>query len=154
PLAVLGWREFSTPNAETYATGHGDQRTLQLADGSRLSLDALTKVEVTLARNERRIELVSGRMNIEVAKDPERPLRVRAAGSTVTALGTVFTVERGAQAVVVTLVEGRVAVRREQGRPLEMTPGQQLTLDRTGGASLRDRVDTEQALAWREGKLI
>jgi transmembrane sensor len=154
PLAVLGWSRFRAPEAEAYATGHGEQRTLVLADGSRLSLDALTRVEVTLARAERRIELVSGRMNIEVAKDPERPLRVQAAGSTVTALGTVFTVERGPDAVVVTLVEGRVAVRRAQGGPLEMRPGQELTLDPARGTSLRDSVDTEQALAWREGKLI
>lgn len=154
PLAVLGWMRFRAPEAQAYATGHGEQRTLLLADGSRLSLDALTRVEVTLARTERRIELVSGRMNIEVAKDPERPLRVWAAGSTVTAIGTVFTVERGAQAVVVTLVEGRVAVRRARGGPVEMRPGQELTLAPNGQASLRERVDTGQALAWREGKLI
>ncbi len=154
PLAVFGWRRFGTPEAEAYATGHGEQRTLMLADGSRLSLDAMTRVAVTLARAERRIELTSGRMNIEVAKDPERPLKVRAAGSTVTALGTVFTVERGTEAVVVTLVEGRVAVRREAGGALEMKPGEELTLDPGGKASLREQVDTEQALAWREGKLI
>lgn len=153
PVAILGWQTFSAPEAQAYATAHGEQRNLVLADGSRLSLDALTEVQVTMARAERRIELVSGRMNIEVAKDPERPLRVRAAGSTVTALGTVFTVERGPQ-VVVTLVEGRVAVRRAAGRPLEMKPGQQLIVDQGGRASLRDKVDTEQALAWREGKLI
>lgn len=154
PVALFGWRQFGTPEAQAYATGHGEQRTLVLADGSRLSLDALTKVEVTLARTERRIELVSGRMNIEVAKDPERPLRVMAAGSTVTAIGTVFTVERAAKAVVVTLVEGRVAVRRVKGDRLEMKPGQELTVDAAGKASLRERVDTDQALAWRDGKLI
>lgn len=154
PVTILGWRRFSTPDTETYATGHGEQRTLMLADGSRLSLDALTKVEVTLARTERRIALVSGRMNIEVAKDPERPLRVMAANSTVTAIGTVFTVERGVEAVVVTLVEGRVAVRRAQGRPVEMKPGQEMTVAPSGRASLREGVDTNQAMAWRDGKLI
>lgn len=153
PLAMLGWQKFAAPQAQAYATAHGEQRTLVLDDGSRLSLDALTEVQVTMAHAERRIELVSGRMNIEVAKDPERPLRVRAAGSMVTALGTVFTVERGPQ-VVVTLVEGRVAVRRAEGRPLEMKPGQQLIVDQGGRASLRDKIDTEQAMAWREGKLI
>jgi transmembrane sensor len=154
PIAVLGWRRLNTPEAQIHATGHGEQRTMVLADGSRLSLDALTRVEVTLSRDQRVIELASGRMNIEVAKDPERPLRVRVAGSTVTAMGTVFTVERDPDAVVVTLVEGSVAVRRERASTVQMKPGQELTLAQSGGATLRDHVDTEQAVAWREGKLL
>lgn len=154
PLAVLGWQKLSAPETHAYATGHGEQRTIVLADGSRLSLDALTRVEVALSRDQRVIRLASGRMNIEVAKDPERPLRVKAAGSTVTAIGTVFTVERDPKAVVVTLVEGSVAVRRERAGTVRMTPGQELTLVQGGRATLRERVDTEQALAWREGKLV
>lgn len=154
PLAVLGWQQFSAPEAQVHATGHGEQRTIVLADGSRLSLDALTRVEVALSRDQRVIELASGRMNIEVAKDPERPLRVKAAGSTVTALGTVFTVERDPKAVVVTLMEGSVAVRRDRASTVQMKPGQELTLAQGGRATLRERVDTEQALAWREGKLL
>ena len=53
------------------------------------------------------------------------------------ALGTVFTVERGDRAVVVTLVEGSVAVGRERARTLRMRPGQELTLMQGGQATLR-----------------
>ena len=154
PAAGIAWWRLREPPEQVYATGHGEQRTILLADGSRLTMDALTSVRVAFSRDIRAIELERGRMNVEVAKDPERPLRVRAGGSTVTALGTIFTVERTAPAVVVMLVEGSVAVGRERGRPLRMQPGQELTLFEGGRATLREHVDTEQALAWREGKLI
>lgn len=154
PLAVVGWWRLQAPAEQAYATGHGEQRTILLADGSRLSMDALSRVKVAFSRELRAIALEAGRVNVEVAKDPQRPLLVRAGGPTVTALGTVFTVERAAEAVVVTLVEGRVAVGRERARTLRMQPGQELTLMQDGRTTLREHVDTEQALAWREGKLI
>jgi transmembrane sensor len=154
PLAAVGWQRLQAPDERTYATAHGEQRTIVLADGSRLSMDALTQVTVALSRDLRVIELEGGRMNVEVAKDPERPLRVKAAESTVTALGTVFSVERAPQSLVVTLVEGKVAVRSGQGRALTMAAGQELTLGPGAAVALREDVDAEQALAWREGKLI
>lgn len=154
PAAGIAWWRLRGAPEQVYATGHGEQRTILLADGSRLSMDALTSVRVAFSRDLRAIELVRGRMNVEVAKDPGRPLRVRAGGPTVTALGTIFTVERTTPAVVVTLVEGSVAVGRVRGQSLRLQPGQELTLMQSGRATLREHVDTEQALAWREGKLI
>ena len=73
-----------------------------------------------------------------------------------TALGTVFTVERERQNLVVTLVEGKVAVSAGIANevPIEMTSGQELTLSNTGKAALRSGIDPELALAWREGKLV
>ena len=154
PAAVYGWFRLRSPAEEMFETAHGEQRTIVLTDGSRMSMDARTQVKVAFSSRLRAIYLIAGRANFEVAKDPERPLRVRADGRTVTAIGTAFTVERAADAVVVTLVEGRVVVGRGDARPISMAAGQQLTLADTGAASLRESIDGEQALAWREGKLI
>lgn len=154
PLGVYGWLRLRAPPQEVFETAHGEQRMIVLADGSRMSMDARTLVKVAYSRGLRAIELVSGRANFEVAKDPQRPLKVRAGDRIVTALGTVFTVEREPTAVVVTLVEGRVAVGRKDATTIPMAPGQQLTLADAGGATLRENLDLDQALAWREGKLI
>ena len=154
PLAVFTWSRLRAPTADVFQTAHGEQRVIVLADGSRMSLDARTLVKVAYSHDLRAIDLVAGRANFEVAKDPARPLKVRVEGRTVTALGTEFTVEREPSAVVVTLVEGRVAVGRENARPIAMAAGQQLTLADTGAATLRENIDLEQALAWREGTLI
>jgi transmembrane sensor len=153
PLAAGWWLRSRPVAALAFETGHGEQRTIVLADGSRMSMDARTRIRVAYSRDLRSIELTAGRANFEVAKDIARPMKVRAAGRTVTALGTVFTVEQQPHAVVVTLVEGRVAVSGQNVTPIELSPRQQLTLTENGASSLRD-IDPEEALAWREGKLI
>ncbi len=152
---LLVWLGMRAPPAVEYQTAHGEQRVIVLPDGSRMSLDARTRVAVRYTDDARSIQLLEGRANFEVAKDVARPLRVKAGPRTVTAVGTVFTVERETQRVVVTLLEGLVAVttREREPEPIELTPLQELSITDAGRASLRP-VDRDEALAWREGKLI
>lgn len=156
PLAALYIYRAQVPLEQEFETARGEQRVIVLADGSRMSLDALTRVQVLYKHDERRITLSSGRANFEVARDLSRPMNVNAGPRTVTALGTVFTVERQPHDVVVTLVEGRVAVTSgDRSRsPIEMHARQQLLMRDSGEIALRDGLDPVQALAWREGKLI
>jgi transmembrane sensor len=153
PLVV--WWGMRGPVPVEYHTANGEQRVIVLPDGSRLSLDALTHVAVRYTDEARSIQLLSGRANFEVARDVTRPLRVKAGPRTVTALGTVFTVEREPQAVVVTLLEGVVAVttRDIEPKPIELAPLQELSMTDAGRVELR-RIDRDEALSWREGRLV
>ena len=56
------------------------------------------------------IDLVRGRGRFDVAPRPERPFSVRAGDVTITVLGTVFTVERVADRIGVSVARGRVLV--------------------------------------------
>ena len=115
PLMV--WFGMRAPPALEYQTAQGEQRVIVLPDGSRMSLDARSRVAVHYSDDARSIQLLEGRANFEVAKDVTRPLRVKAGPRTVTAVGTVFTVERETQGVVVTLFEGIVAVTTREREP-------------------------------------
>ena len=141
--------------ATVYQTGLGEQRTVTLKDGSRLSLDANTLVKVAYSRDLRLVELMAGRAHFEVTADPARPMTVRAGAKTIIAEGAAFTVERQSQSVVVTLIEGNVAVSDADNRTpaTEMKPQQQLALAPNTPAVLRQAVDVDRAMAWREGKL-
>lgn len=156
PVVAISLYKLKAPVEYEFQTGRGEQRVITLSDGSRMSLDAMSRVEVRYTPDVRSIQLASGRANFEVAKDVTRPLKVHAGPRTVTALGTVFTVEREPGGVVVALVEGRVAVtsRNESTTPVEMHPRQQLRMTDSGEVTLREGLDTAQMLAWREGKLI
>jgi transmembrane sensor len=156
PIAVLQWPESRTSVTQELQTRRGEQRVIMLADGSRVSLDALTWLKVTYTQEARNVTLLEGRANFEVARDLTRPMNVSVGNRTVTALGTIFTVEREAQEIIVTLVEGRVAVASaDRSIPrVEMRPRQQLRIDNSGPGTLDTDVDPVQALAWREGKLI
>lgn len=156
PAIGITWYMLRPPAEQLFQTAHAEQRVIVLPDGSRVSLDALTEVRVRYTPDVRNMELISGRANFEVAKDVTRPLNVRVGPRTVTALGTMFTVERESRKVVVTLLEGSVAVttRDTPSSLIEMQPRQELRLTDGGEVALRDGIDPDQALAWREGKLI
>src|SRR5690606_7958887 len=67
-LALVGvWALKPLP--ETYETGQGERQIAMLGDGTRLSLDADTRVEVRLRNARRDLTLVRGRAKFDVAHD-------------------------------------------------------------------------------------
>ena len=89
----------------------GEIRTLQLADGSRVTLDTDSAIRVALSPEARKIVLTRGRARFDVAHDADRPFIVHARNGTVTARGTIFDVSLLGDRVAVTLLRGIVDVR-------------------------------------------
>lgn len=94
----------------TYTTAIGERRSITLADGSIIDLNARSKVRVKLSKAERDVELIDGQALFEVAKDKARPFIVRSGAAFVRAVGTQFDVYRKKSGTTVTVLEGRVAV--------------------------------------------
>lgn len=158
--AALATGFFLWRPTTSYATGVGEQRTVTLADKSRVFLDANSHLRVTMSDEARRIDLLSGRAHFEVAKDPARLFSVHADDKVVTAVGTAFTVEFRQQKVAVTLVEGRILVKEQSGgKPAKIVtadvkPSQQLVM--VAGVDtpeLVDKVDLQRTMGWRDGTL-
>ena len=154
PPAVVATAEQTTPapRVTAHATAVGEQRTVMLADGSSLSLNTNSLVEVAFKPDERALTLVRGEVHFEVAHDPSRPFRVRAGDRTVQAVGTAFDVRlRPQQAIDVVVTEGIVAIG-----PQKLTAGQALQVAADG----TDRIDTLSAddlgrrTAWQRGMLV
>jgi transmembrane sensor len=153
-LFLVLW-QISQPRSELYETGVGDRRVLTLADGSIVNLDARSRLRVSLRDDARFIDLEAGQASFEVAKDPSRPFRVRAGEHTVIALGTEFNVEIVRSTLLVTLLEGRVAVVAEDtGTNDELSAGQQLIATGHDRPKVRSDVDLGRATAWQSGKLF
>jgi transmembrane sensor len=148
-----------------YTTGTGEQRIVNLADGSTLELNAESVVRVRLTDRERDVDLEKGQALFNVAKDSRRPFIVKSDGTTVRAVGTQFDVDRETSATVVTVLEGRVAVAQESeaaavgtlfptdASPLFVSAGEQVILT-AQAASRPAHADLAAATAWRKGKLI
>lgn len=100
-----------------YETVKGEQRKLVLADGSRVSLNSGSEIEVTFTEQARNIRLIKGEGLFEVVHEERRPFIVRARENQVVAIGTVFNVRFDREDVEVTVLEGRVAVVPEQDMP-------------------------------------
>ncbi|QBF25131.1 FecR family protein [Pseudomonas tructae] len=132
------------------ATAVGERRQIQLADGSRLTLDSASAVDVDLRGPVRKLRLVQGQMFIEVTHDG-RPFVVDIDDAQVQVLGTRFSVSRGRDHDEVVLLKGKVEVS-SAGDKRMLAPGERVTLS---GSRLDqvEKVDAERLLAWREGQL-
>lgn len=106
--ALVVWMQlFREP---TYVTQIGEQRSIALADGSTVELNARSKVRVRYSKHERALQLLEGQALFRVAKDPSRPFIVTADDTRVRAVGTQFDVNKKREGTVVTVVEGQVSV--------------------------------------------
>ncbi|TBU89291.1 iron dicitrate transport regulator FecR [Stutzerimonas kirkiae] len=151
-LAVgLGLARHAAWDAD-YRTAQGEQRRIELEDGSRILLDAGSAVDVAFSADGRVITLRKGVALFEVAHDPSRPFRVLAGEVSATALGTVYAVGRLGDAIEVTVAQGRVAVKGAADRATLVAGEQVAWLGGALGAKLE--VDTDKALAWRHGRLV
>lgn len=99
-----------------FSTKVGEVSHIQLDDGSEVSLNTDSSIRVTMRKEERHIELLSGEAFFDVAKDANRPFTVATEEQQITVLGTAFNVRQRSDEKVlkVAVIEGRVAVKRRQ----------------------------------------
>ena len=147
-VAVVGvsvWNERSQPYA--VETAPGEQRAVQLADGSEIVLAGGSRV--TLDRADPRVASVEhGEMLFRVRHDAAHPFRVTTGDTQMVDLGTVFDVTHDAGGTRIAVAEGAVMVAPDSAK-LRLEPGQAVV---ARGGELRRQVATDVG-GWREGRL-
>lgn len=158
----------------TYSTGIGEQRTLILADGSTVTLNALTTIKIHLTRKSREIALVRGQAYFHDTEEPARPFIVLVGQSAVRAIGTEFDVDKESDRTVITVLEGQVAVarssawidsteRRDLLRELAGPPNRRKAVLVSAGKQVTileqnipapSPVDTTTVTAWMQRRLV
>lgn len=132
-------------------TGRGQRENFNLADGSRLSLNADSAVDLHFDDQQRLVILRRGELIIQVAADPIRPLRVRTAQGEVRALGTRFLVAQEQDVTRVVVLEHSVRTRLFDGSERDLQEGQAALLYAGRieplGSDQRHRAD------WLSGRL-
>ena len=145
------------------STQVGEVRRLTLDDGSALSLNTDSVVQVKYAQDERRIVLREGEASFQVRHDEHRPFLVQADDVFVRAVGTAFTVRKRATGVEVTVSEGVVEVMRggkserinaeRVSRNQELIVPVTVTQQRIAVAALSES-EVSRRLSWQEGRLV
>ncbi|WP_172274538.1 FecR family protein [Caulobacter sp. RHG1] len=144
------WRSIAAPN---FDTGVGEQRLVQLSDGSSVRLDTNSKVTVRYSQGARRITLARGQAYFEVAHDAARPFLVETPQASVRAIGTRFSVREDGATTKVTLVQGRIEVRDgHNASPRLLTAGEQIIATQALGPV--QKVDAKVATSWTTGRLV
>ncbi len=157
-LGLLGMREGLFDGNEVYRTATGELRVVKLPDGTVLTMNTGSVVQLHYDEQLRRIELRRGEILISTAKDvASRPFTVDTPNGVLTALGTRFTVRQmdsGKSMTRLAVFEG--AVRVERSAAPESAPvvhaGEQLEFDRhslSAAAALEG-----SGPSWAQGMLV
>ncbi len=147
------WLTHTLSTSQTYSTAIGEFHRVTLADGSSISLNTNTRVRVSYSAAQRRVQLLQGEAQFDVAHDTGRPFIVTAGEATVRAVGTAFIVRlRSSQSVDVLVSQGRVAINPPATTTL-VSEGE-LALVRNNHVTRRAVNDITRRLSWTEGMLI
>lgn len=151
------WKHAPAQYQRTLATHAGERQEAVLPDGSRLTLNVNTRLQVALYEDRREVRLLEGEAFFSVAPDAVRAFVVLADPATVEVTGTRFNVRRDGQQVSVGVESGSVDVSsgpwwRAQTRRL--TAGQALRSRDDGALDQTVAVSMENLTAWREGKMV
>ena len=155
-----------------FLTEVGQQRNIELADGSEVFLNTNTVIDVDYTLERRVINLLKGEANFDVAPDKTRPFVVKVKNGDVQALGTSFSVRVVNDQVNVLVSHGTVRVNASENAPDATSPqsinppiqtrtsgvvgaGKQVIFNEKAVDSVtqQDEVSLAQKLYWKKGFL-
>jgi transmembrane sensor len=171
-VAVASYVYLSPAHYETHV---GEQRDVVLSDGSRITLNTDTSLDVHYSKSRRFIQLRRGEALFSVTHNATWPFDVSAGGTLTRAIGTAFNVDLRSSKVTVSVLEGTVRVAETaQWAPEELesradpvsstqpgfltvaaalTKGEALELVPVERRAIPGKVDTQRIDAWRARRL-
>ena len=139
-------------------TPRGEIRNVLLKDGSSVTANADTQLEVAFERQTRAIDLQRGEAWFSVAKDVTRPFIVTVGNVRVRAVGTAFSVRRLGDGAEVLVTEGVVEtwIVNAQNKMERVAAGLKIFVSDIAGPSRPVMAPSEinRRLAWRNGEVV
>lgn len=156
PIGALFLRGSGAPfgarNTVMLMTAVGEIREVRLADGSKVTLDTSTKVDVEIGRSHRSARLRYGRARFHIAP-ANASFVVETESTSITTPQAIIDVEQGGRQDRVEVLSGAADVRRlEQGKAgnVRLAAGQGLIIDSVGARRVGAMA---QAPDWTNGML-
>ncbi|GAA0413548.1 FecR family protein [Pseudomonas extremaustralis] len=134
-------------------TATGEQRTLTLADGTRINLNTHSAIDVRFDEQRRLIVLQEGEILVETGHNDARPFYVQTRDGSLRALGTRFIVKREADATRLSVLQSAVGAQPEAlAQEQIFKAGEQVLMHSKGlGPLLAVPPGTD---AWTRGMLV
>lgn len=134
----------------------GGQYQVVLPDGTQVWLNSSSALSypTEFSGNERRVKLI-GEAYFEVAKNKDKPFYVEMNNTQIRVLGTHFDVSAYSDdsAITTTLLEGSVQVSKNAKQAM-LKPGQQAVVDNGADNIAVSKVNTNTAVAWKNGYFV
>jgi transmembrane sensor len=145
-------KELTKVEYNTLSTPKGGKYIVELPDGSKIWLNALSSLRYPTAfsENERKVEL-TGEAYFEIAKYKNTSFKVMVNNTEVEVLGTHFNIMAYSNEAFLktTLLEGAVKINNGK-ETISLTPGQQAQVNNANGRlTLLPKANTQEAVAWK-----
>ncbi|MBN9296059.1 MAG: FecR domain-containing protein [Filimonas sp.] len=155
--SIFLYQSLSPKEDHVLATRKTERRLVQLPDGTKVWLNADSKLSYTSTFNvqDRQVTL-TGEAFFDVAHDSSRPFIIHSGSLTTRVLGTAFNVHAyPGEASSVTVIRGRVEVKDQQQHVTILTPNKQVKYvsDNNMQPGVLKEVKAEQYLSWTKGQL-
>ncbi len=137
---------------EQFSSIPGEPQIIRLTDGSRITLDAASRIKVSWHLRSRRVELQTGQALFSVSPALYRPFLTSSGSTLIRVVGTRYNVSRYQDDVRVTVEEGKVDVRGN-GTGVRLTAGDQV-LVHNGQLGKTAQVNAAAFGAWQDGRLV
>ena len=145
---AIAYREVHTHN--------GEQKKVQLADGTLLTINAGSTVRIASNfEQHRNVQVIDGEVFFDVRKSTAQPFIVESGPVTTTVLGTSFNVAAYAKVHMLNIgiLTGKVRIDTKNQPAVALEKGQALAYNRTDQSRRISALDPE-TLGWQQGKLI
>jgi transmembrane sensor len=157
-LVIVGSQAFPRLSlwwSADYVTRTAERRTIDLPDGSQMTLNAASAAALDFKDGRRGVRLLEGDAYFEVTPDAAHPFHVTGRFSETEVKGTAFVVSANEDEDVVALDHGRVEVKPLSGAAAvaEIFPGEGVTA-RSGSLSAVAPVDVDEVFGWRTGRIV
>ncbi len=141
-----------------WTTDDGHRLTLTLPDGSKVKVNADSRLEIaeTAFNKEKREVWLTGEAFFEVAKNPDKPFIIHTGAMQTTVRGTSFNVkayeELGEN--VVSVRDGKVEITEGERQLALLTANRQIKYSPENRQAEVSDVDWRDAAGWTEGRLV
>ncbi|WP_159468217.1 FecR family protein [Dyadobacter sp. 3J3] len=160
-LVYWGWFSSNMILYKTFETAYGQTTKIYLEDGSRVALNANSRLKVPrfgfygAVRN----VILDGEAEFSVSHTIDHKRFVVKTSDTfqVEVLGTQFSVFARPRGTKVALSHGKIRIDYDRGnekKQLLMKPGDLVTLEKTGELKLTNDIDAKSYSAWKEQRFI
>lgn len=177
-LVAIGTRLIVTRESRGYSTAVGEQREIQLTDGSIVYLNTKSRIRAIWSAHLREIHLMEGEALFKVQHDAARPFRVFSGRNVIQAVGTQFDVDQRPSATLVSVIEGQVQISSvaaargpQQERAqlsgaeasadsptsrlvVRLSAGEEARIGLYGDIQRRNAVDPISIATWRQHRLV
>ena len=143
-------------------TGKGERKEIKLPDGSVVWLNESSRVQYPahFEVHSRKVTLLDGEAYFDIKRDESKPFFVEASGTTTRVLGTAFNIRsyHFLKSILVTVTRGKVEVQKAAGADGPdkkiLLPNEQVCYDMKTREIRKVNVNSANAVAWKEGKLL